>query len=74
MRISKSELRMLVESFLLEGFKNDQRDLVKKYPERERDLSALPPKWISWLAARFGENVTASSNHIRLEVDKCGCS
>lgn len=63
MRISHHQLRALVESVLLEGFKDDQRYLIEKYPDHAQDLSRLQPKWITWLVARFGENVRIRETH-----------
>ena len=61
--ISQIYLRRLVESVLLEGFKDDQRYLIKKYPDRANDLDNLPPKWITWLATRFGESPVRKEIH-----------
>jgi len=61
--ISKYYLRALVESIILEGFKDDQRYLVEKYPDHAQDLSRLQPKWIAWLIARFGESPRAEEMH-----------
>ena len=60
--ISKPYLRALVESILLESYKIDQRFLVEKYPKHAAELSKLQPKWIAWLAARFGKNPTSSES------------
>jgi len=54
---------MLVEAVILEGFKDDQRYLTEKYPEHAQDLESLPPKWISWLTARFGERPKTEEIH-----------
>lgn len=54
--ISKQRLRLLIESVLLESFKQDQRDLIKKYPTHAAELSRLQTKPIMWLADRFGKN------------------
>ena len=57
MRITESQLRRIIrESILLEGFKDDKDWLIDKYPEHTQDLSVLQSKWIAWLTARFGEN------------------
>ena len=56
-------LRLLIESILLEGFKEDQRYLIEKYPNQAQKLNELLPKWISWLAARFGENPSKKETH-----------
>ena len=63
MIINRYQLRMLVESVLLEGFKDDQRYLIEKYPDRAQDLSRLQSKWIAWLTARFGESPRAEETH-----------
>ena len=63
MILNRARLRVLVESVLLEGFKDDQRYLVEKYPDRARDLSSLQPKWIAWLTARFGESPRIEETH-----------
>lgn len=49
MRINHRQLRALVESVLLEGFKDDQRYLIEKYPDRAQDLSRLQPSDIQQL-------------------------
>ena len=61
--ISKFFLRRLIESVLLEGFKDDQRYLIEKYPDQAEALSRLQPKWISWLAARFSERPKTKEIH-----------
>ena len=63
MRINHHQLRALVESVLLEGFKDDQRYLIEKYPDHAQDLEGLQPKWISWLTARFGERPKTEEIH-----------
>ena len=63
MRITEGQLRQIIrEAILLEGFKDDQRWLINKYPEHAQDLSALQPKWIAWLTARFGESAKISED------------
>ena len=63
MRITESNLRRIIrEALLLEGFKDDQRWLINKYPEHAQDLSALQPKWVAWLIARFGERARISED------------
>lgn len=49
---------MLVEAVILEGFKDDQRYLVDKFPAHTAELSKFPPKWVAWLTDRFGEKPT----------------
>jgi pentose-5-phosphate-3-epimerase len=63
MTLTRSKLRSLVESVLLEGFKDDQRYLTEKYPDHAQDLESLPPKWIGWLTARFGERPKTEEIH-----------
>ena len=63
MKTSHYGLRLLIESILLEGFKEDQRYLIEKYPNQAQKLNELLPKWISWLAARFGEKPTVEETH-----------
>ena len=63
MRINHHRLRALVESVLLEGFKDDQRYLAEKYPDHAQDLEGLHPKWVAWLTARFGERPKAEETH-----------
>jgi len=63
MRINRNQLRSLVERVLLEGFKDDQRYLTEKYPAHVNNLNSLPPKWISWLTARFGERPKTEEAH-----------
>ena len=63
MRITESQLRLIIrEEILLEGFKDDQRWLINKYPEHAQDLSSLQSKWIAWLTARFGESAKISED------------
>jgi len=59
-------LRQLIESIILEeGFKDDLRYLVEKFPDHAADLESLgsKPKWIVWLAARFGEKPSKKETH-----------
>jgi hypothetical protein len=63
MLISRIQIRRLVESVLLEGFKDDQRYLIDKHPDHAANLQELPPKWIAWLSARFGENPVRNEMH-----------
>ena len=59
-------LRQLIESIVLEeGFKDDLRYLVEKFPDHAADLESLgsKPKWIVWLAARFGEKPSKKETH-----------
>jgi len=63
MMLNRFKLRVLVESVLLEGFKDDQRYLAEKYPDHAQDLSRLQPKWIGWLTARFGERPKTEEIH-----------
>ena len=63
MKTSHYGLRLLIESILLEGFKEDQRYLIEKYPNQAQKLNELLPKWISWLAARFGEKPSKKETH-----------
>jgi hypothetical protein len=58
--ISQPRLRSLIEAVLLEGFKDDQRYLVEKYPAHGVELSKLQTKWITWLTERFGARPTRS--------------
>jgi len=63
MTLTRSKLRLLVERALLEGFKDDQRYLAEKHPDHAQDLESLPPKWIGWLTARFGERSKTEEIH-----------
>jgi hypothetical protein len=63
MTLTRSKLRLLVERALLEGFKDDQRYLAEKHPDHAQDLESLPPKWIGWLTARFGERPKTEEIH-----------
>jgi hypothetical protein len=63
MKIAEGQLRLIIrEAILLEGFKDDQRWLINKYPEHAQDLSALQPKWIALLTTRFGESTRISED------------
>lgn len=55
MLLSEHQIRALIADLILEGYKDDQRYLIEKYPEHSDTLSLLQPKWIGWLIARFGE-------------------
>ena len=61
--IPRRQLHLLIEFVILEGFKDDQRYLVEKYPDHTQDLEGLQPKWISWLTARFGERPKTEETH-----------
>ena len=63
MTLTRLKLRLLVERVLIEGFKDDQRYLIEKYPDHAQDLEGLQPKWISWLTARFGERPKTEEIH-----------
>jgi hypothetical protein len=66
---------MLVEAVILEGFKDDQRYLTEKYPEHAQDLESLPPKWIGWLTARFGERPKTEEIHpLRMRLSRSKAS
>jgi len=69
MLISESHLRSIIfKSLLLEGFVDDQRSLIEKYPQAQAALLQLQPVWISWLASRFGVNATITDIHPFNEV------
>lgn len=54
---------IIFKSLLFEGFKDDQRYLIEKYPQEQSKLSQLQPKWIGWLISRFGENPKFAETH-----------
>jgi uncharacterized protein (DUF2336 family) len=54
--IPRHQLRLLIESVLLESVKSDQRYLIEKYPQHAARIGALQNRWIDWLAARYGPN------------------
>jgi len=56
--ISQIYLRRLVESVLLEGVKDDQRELISKFSSHTEELAKLSNKAIAWLSARFGSRAT----------------
>jgi hypothetical protein len=56
--ISDIYLRRLVESVLLEGVKDDQRELIGKFSSHTEELTKLSNKAIMWLSARFGSRAT----------------
>jgi hypothetical protein len=69
MLISESHLRSIIfKSLLLEGFIDDQRFLIEKYPQAQAALLQLQPVWIDWLASRFGVNATITDIHPFNEV------
>jgi hypothetical protein len=54
MLISELSLRSLIrEMLIIEGYKDDQRALIEKYPDSATTINQLKPKWIGWLASRF---------------------
>ena len=63
MLLSERQIRALVVDLILEGYKDDQRYLIEKYPESAAVISQLQPKWVSWLTARFGESPTREEVH-----------
>jgi len=63
MLLTERQIRSIIAELILEGYKDDQRYLIEKYPDHAGDLSALPPKWIAWLTARFGENARIKETH-----------
>lgn len=63
MLLSERQIRALVADLILEGYKDDQRYLIEKYPEHTDALTQLQPKWIGWLIARFGESPTREEVH-----------
>jgi hypothetical protein len=56
--ISQIYLRRLVESALLEGVKDDQRELRRKFSSHADEIDRLSNKAIAWLSARFGSRAT----------------
>lgn len=54
MQLTESQLRNIISVLILEGYKDDQRYLSEKYPQKAAELSELGPKWIAWLIPRFG--------------------
>ena len=62
--MSEALIRSIIfKSLLFEGFKDDQRWLIEKYPQEQLKLSQLQPKWIGWLISRFGENPKFKETH-----------
>jgi hypothetical protein len=54
MLVSELSLRSLIrEMLIIEGYKDDQRALIEKYPDSATTINQLKPKWIGWLASRF---------------------
>ena len=70
--ISRHQLRYLIESVLREGVKQDQRELIEKYPRHAVDLGRMQNRQIMWLASRFlGDNPSADASFDKaLEVIK----
>jgi hypothetical protein len=56
--ISRTHLRTLVESVLLEGIKDDQRELVERFREHADKIGPLSNRAIIWLYSRFGSRAT----------------
>ena len=56
--LSQIYLRRLVESVLLEGVKDDQRELISKFSSHTEEIAKLSNKAIAWLSARFGSRAT----------------
>ena len=63
MLLSERQIRALVADLILEGYKDDQRYLIEKYPDKAQQISALDPRWVSWLMSRFGESPTHTEIH-----------
>jgi len=64
MRITESQLRRIIrESIIFEGFKDDQRYLIEKYPDHAGKIKDLGTKWVAWLIARFGESARIEETH-----------
>lgn len=62
MRILLSELRKLTRT-ILESFESDKEDLISLYPDHEREISGLGPKWTKWLSVRFGSKSNLEEIH-----------
>jgi len=52
--ISRTYMRNLIESVLLEGIKDDQRELIERFSEHADKIARLSNKAIIWLYSRFG--------------------
>ena len=63
MLLTEQQIRALISKLILEGFKDDQRYLSGKYPDKAQQISALEPRWISWLMSRFGASPTHTEIH-----------
>lgn len=63
MLLTEQQIRALISKLILEGFKDDQRYLSEKYPDKAQQISALEPRWISWLMSRFGASSTHTEIH-----------
>ena len=63
MLLSERQIRALVADLILEGYKDDQRYLIEKYPDKAQQISALDSRWVSWLMSRFGESPTHTEIH-----------
>jgi hypothetical protein len=58
--VSYRNLRLIIESILVEGVKDD---LMSLYPNHSNDIKSLQPKWLAWLNARFGKNPNKEEIH-----------
>jgi hypothetical protein len=63
MHLTESQIRSIISELILEGFKDDQRYLQEKYPQSADKIGELGPKYITWLAARFGESPSKEEVH-----------
>jgi len=63
MHLTETQIRSIIGELILEGFKDDQRYLAEKYPQKAAELSELGPKWIAWLTSRFGVSPTKEEVH-----------
>ena len=63
MILTEQQIRSIINKLILEGFKDDQRYLSEKYPDKAQQISALEPRWISWLMSRFGASPTHTEIH-----------
>jgi hypothetical protein len=50
MHLTEAQIRSIISELILEGFKDDQRYLIEKYPDKAQQISALEPRWVSWLS------------------------
>jgi len=56
-------IKQFIAELLLEGFKDDQKELADKYSAQAPQIMQLDPPCISWLIKRFGKEKSIKETH-----------